>query len=389
MKRKRTMAESRFTARVVALLAAALCISALPGCSLITIESPAEPLPERELRARALTREFAITYATAIAIESNRIMASSESLDTRLSALRWKIDSTSKVFVASTHMSPLMAMVDTWTLTAQTDEFMRSGQSPFASTSLQPELVETVATLRSQVEILARRVFNDQEFRRMHQLVAEHARDYPVAAIDGARVPVTSNPVIGSHDDLLALTTVGTPAEAMSDIADRMRLYGMVLQYSTRWQVELLALESGIGSDDVKLAMQNIDSHFSDLAGFASASPVIARQAAADLEKALRNGTADIQEASLLFMTALTAEREALFEELDDQWQFLALQLDAQRAATATDVERIASGFADELWLNVDRLANKLSFLLIVLIVLILTLPFGAGYLLGRAQRGT
>jgi hypothetical protein len=381
------MAESRFTAQTVALLVAALCVSVLPGCSLITIESPAEPLPERDLRARALTREFALSYATAIAIESNRIMASSESLDTRLSALRWKIDSTSKAFVASTHMSPLMALVDTWTLTAQTHEFMRSGQSPFASTPLQPELVETTATLRSQVEMLARRVFNDQEFRRMHLLVADHARDYPVVAIDGARVPVTNNPDIASHDDLLALTTVGTPAEAMSDIADRMRLYGMVLQYSTRWQVELLALESGIGSDDVKLAIQNMDSHFSDLADFASASPEIAEQAAADLEMALRNGTADIQETSLMFMTALTAEREALFEELDEQWRFLAVELDAQRAATATDLERIASGLADELWVNMDQLANKLSLLLIVLIVLILTLPFGAGYLLGRAQR--
>jgi hypothetical protein len=381
------MAESRFTAQTVALLVAALCVSVLPGCSLITIESPAEPLPERDLRARALTREFALSYATAIAIESNRIMASSESLDTRLSALRWKIDSTSKAFVASTHMSPLMALVDTWTLTAQTHEFMHSGQSPFASTPLQPELVETTVTLRSQVEMLARRVFNDQEFRRMHLLVADHARDYPVVAIDGARVPVTNNPDIASHDDLLALTTVGTPAEAMSDIADRMRLYGMVLQYSTRWQVELLALESGIGSDDVKLAIQNMDSHFSDLADFASASPEIAEQAAADLEKALRNGTADIEEASLMFMTALTAEREALFEELDEQWRFLAVELDAQRAATATDLERIASGLADELWVNMDQLANKLSLLLIVLIVLILTLPFGAGYLLGRAQR--
>ena len=386
MKRTRTTAESRFIGHLTVVLFAALCISSLPGCSLITIESPAEPLPERDLRSRALTREFALTYATAIAIEANRIMASSENLDTRLSALRWKIDSTSKVFISSTHISPLMALVDTWTLTAQTDEFMRSGQSPFALTPLQPELLETTATLRAQVEMLARSVFNDQEFRRMHTLVADHAREYPIAAINGARVPITGNPGIGAHDDLLTLATVGTPAEAMSDIADRMRLYGMVLQYSTRWQVELLALESGIGSDDVKLAMQNMDSHFSDLASFASASPEIARQAAADLEKALQSGTADIQEASLLFMTALTAEREALFEELDEQWRFLALQLDAQRAATATDLERIAGGLADELWVNMDQLANKLSVLLIVLIVLILTLPFGAGYLLGRAQ---
>ena len=389
MRRTRTTTDSRFTGHLIALLGAVLCVSLLPGCSLLTIESPAEPLPERDLRARVLIREFALSYATAIAIESNRIMASSESLDTRLSALRWKIDSTSKVFVASTHMSPLMALVDTWTLTAQTDEFMRSGQSPFESSPLQAGLVETTTTLRSQIEILARRIFNDQEFRRMHLLVADHARDYPIVAIDGARVPVTGNPGIGAHDDLLALTTVGTAAEAMSDVADRMRLYGMVLQYSTRWQVELLALESGIGSDDVKLALQSIDSHFSDLADFASASPEIAQQATRDLEQALLNGTADIQESSLLIMAALSSEREALFEELDAQWRFLAGELDSQRAATAVDLERIADGLANDFWSNINQLANKLSVFLIVLIILILTLPFAAGFLLGRAGRNT
>lgn len=368
------------------LLLAVFVLTALPACSLLTIESPAEPLSERDLKARVLTREYAISYASTIAAAANRIIASNESPIVRMNALRWKIDSTSKVLLASTHMSPSMALVDTWALAAQTDDYMQSALAPRLSEAERTIATATTAALREQIEVAARRVFTADEYRRLQALVADHVRGFPVTRIDGARVPVTNHPSIEDYDDILALSTVGTAAEAMSDMADRMRMYTIVLQYSTRWQLELLAMESGVGSDEVTTSLKRLDQHFADLARFASSSPFIARRATADLEEALNSGTENIQESTLLLMTALKAEREALFDELDGQWRFLAEELDTQRAATAADLERVAGKLTEELWTNVNALTSKLMAFMFIGLALLLTVPFAAGYFVGRAR---
>ena len=55
-----------------------LCVALLPGlaaCSLLTIRTPDKPLPQRELNARMLTREFAASFSAKVEVAADGIAA--------------------------------------------------------------------------------------------------------------------------------------------------------------------------------------------------------------------------------------------------------------------------------------------------------------------------
>jgi hypothetical protein len=63
-------------------------------------------------------------------------------------------------------------------------------------------------------------------------------------------------------------------------------------------------------------------------------------------------------------------------------------QLDLERTAVAADAARIANDVVREAGAEVRRLVREALALLIVLALVVLGLPFGAGYFVGRARRG-
>ena len=63
-------------------------------------------------------------------------------------------------------------------------------------------------------------------------------------------------------------------------------------------------------------------------------------------------------------------------------------QLDVERKAVAEDAARISSRVVKDTGTQLRELAAEVLVLLIVLAVVVLGLPFAAGYLLGRARHG-
>jgi hypothetical protein len=74
--------------------------------------------------------------------------------------------------------------------------------------------------------------------------------------------------------------------------------------------------------------------------------------------------------------SSMSAERQSAVEALD-----------AQRAAFAADAARIASQVIRETGEQARRLVREMLLLAIGLAVIVLGLPFVAGYMLGRARR--
>jgi hypothetical protein len=372
--------------RLGLVLASIILFQSLTACSILTIESPAEPLPERDLRARMLTREFALVFGNSVAVEANRIFDQSDDDQVKLAALRWKINSTTECLIAATQISPLVSMLDTWALTVQMNNFIAREKTIVFLGDEHASVQQLTKSLEQRMRDLVISLSTPAEFRRFEQIVNTHAKQFPFLSLDFDRVALINGHHWAPDDELLGLETVGTAPEAMSDIADRMRLYGALIPESSRWQLQLMMLESGLSSDDTIAAIHRVDAHMANFAAFANATPEMLDKAMREFRVATREASGNMESSALVVMQAFAAERAAIISELTVQQQMLYENFDKQRAAMTQDFERIGRDLSAEAWSNIHQLSKDASVYVIVFFVLMITLPFFAGLYVGQVR---
>ncbi len=86
-------------------------------------------------------------------------------------------------------------------------------------------------------------------------------------------------------------------------------------------------------------------------------------------------------------LRALRVEREALTNDIAAERGNLVAAADVERERVAEDASRIAARAVDSSWQELRKLVREALLLLSLLAVLVLGLPFAAGYLLGRHRR--
>lgn len=383
---QRRMIPAATILRSVAISIASLALSA---CSLLTIESPATPLPERDLNARMLTREFALVFGNTISREADRLIEESDDDTLRVAALRWKIYASADCLIAATQISPLVSMLDTWALTVQMENFILSERTKAFLGDQHQSVAQVASSLQAQMRQIVMSLSSSQEFARFEQIVNAHAAQYPIVSLDVDRTALISGQHWNPDDELFVLQTVGTAPEAMSDIADRMRLYGVMLPETSRWQAQLMLLESGLSSDDAVEALARLDAHMASFAELADASPEMLDAAMRDFQATAHQATGDLEKTSLAVMQAFALEREAILRELKSQQELLYKGIDEQRAAMTVDIERISNKLVADTWTNVHLLVRESMLRVIVFFVLMITLPFLAGVYIGKSRRQT
>ena len=110
----------------------------LTGCSLFTIKSPETPLTTREQEARLLTRDYAAHFATTV----THLIDDAARRDTdpamRSQALRLKLGAVGEITRASTGLSPIASLLDTWAFSLQFRDFLATGSGAELLGNAQP-----------------------------------------------------------------------------------------------------------------------------------------------------------------------------------------------------------------------------------------------------------
>ena len=144
----------------------------------------------------------------------------------------------------------------------------------------------------------------------------------------------------------------------------------------------MAAGNSGISSKDVQTALKQLDERLARLSAMADATPDLVNGVVRDVRKQVDTSWVEMLETvrteRAAFAVAVSKEREAAMKDVD-----------AERQALAADVARISTQAINDTGTQIRQLAREALSLVIVLAIVVLGLPFTAGYLLGRARRGT
>ncbi len=361
---------------------------AVAGCSLLTLKSPERPLSARDLNARILTRELAARFMASVARCTQQISATEDDPAVLDNALRWEISAVAQSRRAATRMAPMMTLLDTWALAEQMKAFTAPGAAGGALFGTHQQAVREVSNgYADDAEALARRLIAPGEFAEYQTFVDQYTREHPLEDLMFTRASVVELWSRTQAANTRLIDSLGTIPEAMADAADRMQIYGDTVPVEMTGKMQLALREYGSGSD-VQASLRRLDERLERLTAVAETTPALVHGAEAEVRQSVREVLQRLEASQRAATEALHTERAGLFTDLQSEREALVAAVDVQRRAAAADASRVAGEVVKSSGEQVRALARDVLSLLILLAVVVLGLPFAAGYLVGRARHG-
>jgi hypothetical protein len=328
----------------------------------------------RDLNARILTRQFSADFTVAVEQCADDIVAQDPDAEIRRNALRWKIIATDQSERAALQLAPSIALLDTWSLAAGMKAFLSPGGAGEAIFGReQPTAVALADHWDAAARALAQQLLDPRDFERYAQFVRDYTSEYPYVSLTftGAGTPL--------------LDSLGTVPQAMADTADRMQRMAGSLPSQSVWRTQLALERSGLSGPELHAALRRLDERLARMSAFAASSPQLVREALGDVRHSLLEVVDRLDASSAATMQTLHSERTALSATLSSERAAVLSAADVQRRALAADAATIARQVVSASAVAVRRLMWELGLLAIVLTVILLGLPFAAGYFVGRA----
>jgi hypothetical protein len=370
---------------------AIICIALMPGltgCSLFSISTPDKPLPQRDLNARMQTREFASNFAVRVEVAANTIAAGSADSAVQLSALRWKLSASKASLHSATQMTPMMALLDTWALTEQMQQYFASGAGMMVFGTQQNTAREVADGLAVDARKLVRGLCSDAEFAKYEEFVGRYVREQPFSDLSFARTSIVDRWVSETNQQATFVQSVGTISQSMNDVSERMRMLGERAPLHAVWETRLALGESDFGRADFSHTLAQANESLDRLSRLAESSPEQFRDGIVDLRKSML-AVSDRFDASWgQMIRTVDEQRAALAVNVREEREASVLAFDAARVALAKDAEHITTQAIESGGAQVRALVREIVLYGILLFIVLLGLPFVAGYYVGNL-RGT
>jgi hypothetical protein len=360
----------------------AVALSALSACSLLSIKTPEIPLTPREQEARLLTRDYAEHFNGVMIRALDDAAASQTDSAVRSMALQLKLGVVSQSTRAATGMSPIGSLIDTWAFALQLRDYLDSGSGAALLGGAQSDVRAHADGLADEADGLAKKVAGD-DYPRYQAFVKRYAFRYPLEGPDCQRTSVLSI-WSAEEDDKAPLRVAGTVAQALGDVSDRMRIYGQEIPAVSLWEAERALDRSGIDAASYRATFRSIDAQLAKISTLAETSPALAHEAIAELRRSLGESSDKLDHAWTQMLQTLRIERAALAANIASERESLTAAADVERAHITADAAKIAERAVDKSWSEIRALVREALLLLIVLAIVLLGLPFAAGYFLGR-----
>jgi len=368
-------------------VAALLMFLAVASCSLVSIKSPERPLSDRDMNARLLTREATTHFLETSARSTESILATETDPAVIEHTLRWELGVIEASRQAEMQLAPLMGLLDTWTFALQLQAFMGQG-APGGNLfgTHQAALREITDNYADGVASLAHSLLSSKELTDYQSFVAGYVRANPLQDLRFARASVLTEWTREKGAQTNLLDAVGTIPQALADTSQRLEIYGDTVPQQAVRRAQLAMRESGYSTADMRSALARLDERLERLTAVAEDSPEMLRGAEGELRATLRVFMQQLDSSVRTTTAAVHSEREALFAEIHEEREALLTAVDVQRKALAADAARIGDQLVKSSGAEVRHFTREALALVIVLTLMLLGLPFAAGYLLGRAR---
>jgi hypothetical protein len=282
----------------------------------------------------------------------------------------------------------MMGLLDTWALARQMRAFLAEGNTGGTLFGSHQEAVREVAEVQAQnADALAERIIAPKEFQKYQEFVETYVRRYPLQDLTFDRASIVELWSSETGAEVKLVDSLGTIPEAMSDFADRMKIYGDTLPSQALWKTELALRDSGYSRIDIRRELEQLDDRMDRMTAVAENAPELVHDAVADVRRTLITIIDKVNQSTAAMMLVLHDERVDLTADIQAERAKALVALDEQRKALTLDAARISNQLVITAGRELRRLALQVVLLLVLFAVVALGLPFAAGYFVGRGRR--
>jgi hypothetical protein len=364
-------------------------LSGLTGCSLISLKTPEVPLSTQELNARLLTRDQASQFMEATGRWGGNVAASEQDPVVFEHCLRWEIESVSASRRAALQLAPMMGLLDTWALAVQMQGFVSAGGAGAALFGTHQAAVREMSdNFADGMQTVARRLMTPHDFSEYQRFVAAYVQEHPLRDLKFQRPSIVELWSREKGGETKLIDTLGTIPEALADAEQRMQIYGDTVPRQALRASQLALRTSGYSKDEVQAALQRLDERLARLTAVAESAPELLQGAEDEVRQSVREVLNRLDATTSETAATLHTERAALFADLQSEREALVAAVDVQRRELAEDAARVLDRLVKASGAEVRRLTWEVMLLMILFSIVLLGLPFAAGYLVGRAARG-
>lgn len=325
---------------------------------------------------RLLTRGFYYEASDEVTAAADSIAAGSDDAELQRRTIRWKLRTTRAAVDAAMQQAPELALLDTWMLYRNMDSLFAARPDSLLFGAGSPLARRTASRLHRKARHLASDLLTPERYELMRQFVAAQPLPAPGDEVQPDRTMLPWVDFLRAHG-IEALYPVGTIAEVMADMGDRI---GGVTQQTTNaidWTGDLLSLRIRQDSLRDRLAMQldSLERDFNRLTAVAEDLPGVSREVAAELNAALAEA-----------MATFNAGVDNAFADIDRQRMALQHYVSAEREALVAQAQQAADDAIAKTLAALPALVGKVVFWIVLLVAaLVGFLP--AGLLGGRLAR--
>ncbi|KPK56266.1 MAG: hypothetical protein AMS21_12875 [Gemmatimonas sp. SG8_38_2] len=267
------------------------------------------------------------------------------------------------------HPDPLVSFVDGWTLSVQMREYFEAGGGRDLYGPEQPLAVTTSRRLKIATDSAVAAKLEPETHNRLRSFVYDWAERHPLDNPLFLRrtVAEAAADVLGA-ERLGGMSTLGSMAEMAQDAQQMALVFASYMPKEVRWQSELLiaSLTDSLRFNSLLAAIANMEV-MEETTRFLRETPeLIAEERAAvfsEIHKERLETLREIDRQRLATLQDVMAwvrtEREILLQEI-------AGAVASEREAVFTDVETIARGIVDHIFLRLAQMGAVVAVLALV-----------------------
>lgn len=327
---------------------------------------------------RTMTRGFYYDFSAQVARTADSIVALSPRPEVRVAAVKWKIRATRGAVTAAMQSIPDVAMADLWILCRRMNDAFAAAPDSLLF-GAQSDLARDVASrLERQASRLARQILPEGRYELMSGFVEEFVRENPAGQDD-----VATNTTLAWLEYLRGkgvehAEAVGSIAEVLSDVNDRLSGQTQQLSNSIGWSKDMIEMQLKQDSlrSQIGRQLDSLERSFSRMAGVAEHLP----QISSDVMRELNGQVAQ-------FIYTINGAVDNAFENLDHQRDELQTYITREREAFVVEARTAADEALRTALDALPSMLGKIIFYVVLALVVLLGLPFAAGYWLGNYRQ--
>jgi len=364
------------------LLAAAIAV--LTACATVPtqtkfMEEQGVKVTSEALRARL--RGEAIPFTGKMEEAADAVRESSADPAVRRRTLVWKINVVPALYRALFNQRPLVALLDTWALLLQAEDYLRSPEGKAAFGPGVDLMLATTLEIEGRVKEIAAWAAPERDLVKVRASLQRWVEKHPVRLTFGTRENVEPFlATVAPADELGAFALAGRMSENLDGIIDRMDFLPVMVPLQATWQAELVYLDLVDPRMDVAFqkggeALVKVDEMLEWLG--TEGLDHFANEQRVQLMRAIGSERMEVER-------LIERQRLAIEEFVDRERAAVAAMVAAERAAAIADAQRLVDHASAEASRRAMEVVDKAFLRLAVLVGVSLAAVLGIALVLRR-----